>query len=262
MEYITVAELRDEFGDDVAEMSDAAIARIVDRLTSYLEGQLGHTFGRAIIVSTAPSDDTVEVTASKLRVGTVDFPFADYATLWQLVEAVRTATAYQVQLLPQIPPSTPSSLLSVLASTPCGPGYADRQVLMLSAMWTQIPNRRQIVLFLPLPIVQVEQVVEGSTILDSTMYSWTAGDSWIICPRVSSCCLQFAVTFVPSWWGSPQLLAFAVADAFTDAQGLSPLDSESFGSGYSYRRATSQGGWMGSLGGAAVRPYAVRLRPA
>ena len=47
--YLTIDDVRDEFGDDVDSMTDAQIQRRIDRLVAFLEGEIGHTFGRALI---------------------------------------------------------------------------------------------------------------------------------------------------------------------------------------------------------------------
>lgn len=277
-EYLTVAEVRAEFGDDVAEMTDVQLQRRIDGLVSVLEDNLGHTFGRALVVSSGAAD-TVAVTADMVIFnGVSGFAFADYTTLGELAAAINAAGAgYEADLLPQVSPATPSNLLGLRGDAACGPDYDDRAVLCLSALYVSCHGDGTSHLFLPLPVQSVLEVLENGT---ATTAFWSrAGEPWLVkrlcaCPAVSSCRhprgrwsnaypANILVTYVPQGWGRPPAaLKRALLEAFEGQAAIGgALQSESFGGAYSYsqRAGLRQGTWQDALGGAAVRAYAVRL---
>ena len=53
VEYLTVSDVRAEFGDDVADDTDSAIQRRIDQMVGLLEDKLGHTFNRRIVWATS-----------------------------------------------------------------------------------------------------------------------------------------------------------------------------------------------------------------
>ena len=278
-EYLTVAEVRSEFGDDVAEMSDAQIQRRIDDLAALLEDNLGHSFGRALVVSSGAAD-TVAVTADMVIFnGVSGFAFADYTTLGELAAAINAAGAgYEADLLPQVSPATPSNLLGLRGDAACGPDYDDRAVLCLSALYVSCHGDGTSHLFLPLPVGRVVQVLENGSA--TTAYWSRAGEPWLIkkacgCSGDSSCNhargrwsgaypANVLVTYVPASWSGrpPAALKRALLEAFEGQAAIGgALQSESFGGAYSYsqRAGLRQGTWQDALGGAAVRAYAVRL---
>lgn len=263
-EYLTVAELRAEYGEMLADKSDEALQRQLDRLTVYLEDQLGHTCGRAIYVwSTAAA--AVEVTATALIVAGDSYAFAAYPTLAVLVDAINGASkAYRALLLPQMRGDTPSALLSVLAATNCGAGYDKRVCLTTTAMYVRLSGNGETYLFLPLPLRSVSSVLENGCTVGCTV---EPGKVWLIRQPAGSCWRSghgnIAVTYTPCWWGQPPAsLGGVVLEAFVVASGLAPLESESFGGTYSYRRnAPPAQHWQTLLSGPTVRPYMVRFQP-
>ena len=279
--YLTVADVRAAFGDDVAEMTDSQITRRIDQLVATLEDALGHTFGRALIASSTAAD-TLIVTEDTLTVGGDGYAFADYATLGALVAAVNGAGQdYSLELLPQVNPSTPSTYLKTLAATIIGADYEDRAVLCLSALWVQLSGGGTTHLFLPLPLQSVTAVTENATSLTSSYWA-IAGENWLTrkcCDCLSdSYCRHprgrwsnsypgnIAVAYVPMGWGrAPRSLSTMLLEAFGLQAGVGDgnLQSESFGGAYSYsrRKGSTQGGWQDALGGATVRQYAIKWQP-
>lgn len=277
--YLTIADVRAEFGDSVAELTDAQIQRKLDRLAATLEDNLGHTFGRAAIIRSTGADN-VAVTATKLTVGGDDYTFAAYGTLHALAAAVNAAgDTYSMEILPQVYAHTPCSLLNTLAATPCGPDYEDRVVLCLSALYYVASGDNTSHVFLPLPLRSITTVTENGLTIDSDGYWWRPGDPYIIkklcaCASTTSCNhpkgrwsnaypYNIGVTYLPTWWGRvPQSLTGPMLEAFESQAGLGPMESESFAGQYSYRRATRVVApvWE-TLGGGAVRQYAVSFMP-
>jgi hypothetical protein len=277
--YLTIDDVRDEFGDDVDSMTDAQIQRRIDRMVAFLEGELGHTFGRALIARSSVAE-TVQVTATGVVIGGDTYLFATYVTLGALVAAINgAADTYRVELLSAVAPDTPSDLLSLLAATACGPDAEDRVVLCLSALWVRLSGDGSSELFVPLPVGSVTEVVENNVTLDDTAYWAVPGESWLTrklcgCADVGSCVHptgrwsnrypgNITVTYVPGWWigGPPATLQATLLEAFESASGLGPLEAESFGE-YSYRRGSRQvESWREVLGGVAVRQYVIRWAP-
>lgn len=262
-EYLTVAELRAEYGEALADKSDEVLQRQLDRLTAYLENQLGHTCGRAIYVwSTAAA--AVEVTATALIVAGDSYAFATYPMLNALVDAVNGAGKAQALLLPQMRGDTPSPLLSTLTPTICGSGYDKRICLATTSMYVRLSGNGETHLFLPLPLRSVSSVYE-----DGFAVSYTAepGKSWLVRQPAGSYWRSghgnIEVFYTPRWWGQPPApLGGVVLEAFAAVSGLAPLESESFGGAYSYRRnAPPAQHWQTLLSGPAVRPYMVRFHP-
>lgn len=279
MEYLTVDEIRDEFGDDVGLLTDAQLLRPLDRLSAHLEDNLGHTFGRAATVASSGAD-TVQVTAAALVVGGDTYLFADYATLGALETAVAAAAGtYSMTLLPQVRPDTPSTLLKAMGPLACGPTYDLRRTLDITALWLKCSGKHESHLFLPLPLRSVTGVEENAIALASTYYWAVPGETWLIrklCTCDTTTCRHprgkwsamypgnIEVTYVPSWWNTaPGPVKAALLEAFGTQSGVGggALESESFGE-YSYRRSTArQDTWQESLGGVALRPYVVRSLP-
>lgn len=280
-EYLTVAEVRSEFGDDVAEMSDAQIQRRIDDLAALLEDNLGHSFGRALMVFGGASD-TVTVAEDMVALSGDGFAFADFPTLGELAAAINAAGAdYSADLLPTVSPATPSSLLAQRAETAVGPDYDDRAVLCLSALYVSCHGDGTSHVFLPLPVGRVVQVLENGSV--TTAYWSRAGEPWLIkkacgCSGDSSCShargrwsgaypANVLVTYVPASWSGrlPAALRRALLEAFEGQAAVGgALQSESFGGEYSYsqRAGLRQGTWQDALSGAAVRQYAVRITTA
>jgi hypothetical protein len=277
-EYLSIADARAEFGDRVADMTDAQMQRKIDRMAGLLEDAIGHTFGRAMVARSTGAD-VVAVTATKLTIGGTDYAFADYPTLYALAAAVNAAgETYSLEILPQVYANTPSTLLSARTAEACGPAYENRVILCASALYAVFSGDGTSHVFLPLPPASVESIVENGVTLPATGYWWKPGDPWIIrkwCGCYAETCAHpkgrwsasypnnIAVTFVPQWWGRvPVVLSGLMLEAFESQVGLGPLESESFGGEYSYRRsvravATPQD----ALGGVVTRQYAVRFQP-
>ena len=275
-EYLTVTDVRDEFGDDVASLTDAQIQKKIDRLAAQLEDQLGHTFGRALTATTTGSD-SVQVTATALVIGGATYLFATYTTLGALLTAVNAAgDSYRLALLPRVAPDTPSTLLAARASVAIGA----RAILCLSAYWLRLSGDGRSHLFLPLPVGSVTEVTENLTTLAATDYWAIPGESWLIrklCTCSSSTCQHprgswslrypgnITVTYVPSWWigGAPAALGAVLLEAMESGLALGPMQSESFGE-YSYTRGKvrASADVRAILGGSsAVRQYAIRWAP-
>jgi hypothetical protein len=277
VEYLSVAAIRAEYGDDVTDSTDAALQRQIDQMVAYLEDQLGHTFGRSLIARST-SNDAVSVSATRLTIGGDEYLFATYPTLLSLVTAVNDAgDTYTLELLPQVRTDTPSTLLKTHALTLCGPDYENRVVLCQSAMYCVFNGRCQSHLFLPLSLASIVEVVQNGTALVATDYWAVPGESWIV-RKVCGCgalaCYHvhgvwsaayhgnISVTFIPTIWGRvPASLSAQLLDAFSARGGLAPYQSENFGD-YSYKRHTAEvATWQELLGGSTVRPYVIRFHP-
>lgn len=276
MEYLTVEAARSEYGEDVVDKTDAALLRQIDQMSAYLEDQLGHTFGRALIARSI-GNDSVEVASDHLAIGGDSYAFADYPTLFALATAVNLAGKdYQLELLPQIRSDTPSTLLKARSLVACGPDYVNRVVLCVSAMYT-LRSGRESHLFLPLALASIVSVTENETALAIADYYAVPGEEWII--RKSCGCDMFTcghhyghwscaypgnvgVVFLPALWVSvPGSLSAQMLDAFSARAGLAPYQSEQFGD-YSYKRLQSVvSTWQTQLGGTSVRRYAVKFHP-
>jgi len=274
-EYLTVEAVRAEYDEDVEDRTDAALQRQIDQMSAYLEDQIGHTFGRALIARSI-GNDQVLVTANNLQIGGDTYTFVDYPTLFSLVTAVNLASAdYQLELFPQVRGDTPSTLLKTHTLTACGPDYVNRVVLCISAMFT-LRSGGQSHCFLPLDLAIVNSVGENGTLLSASDYYAVPGESWII--RRSCGCDVFTcghhgrwscaypgnigVIFMPVLWaGVPGSISAAMLDAFSARAGLSPYQSEQFGD-YSYKRLQSiVPTWQDQLGGSSVRRYSVKFQP-
>ena len=170
IEYITVAALRAEYGEEIEDKTDAALQRQIDQMTVFLEDQLGHTFGRALVASSTATE-SVEITATKLIIGGDEYAFATYTTLYALVAAVNAAgETYSLELLPNIRGDTPTTLLGERAATTCGRDYEDRVVLCVSAMYCVLNGVCETKMFLPLPLAEIVAVTENGTALTTTDY--------------------------------------------------------------------------------------------
>lgn len=277
VQYLTVAQVRAEYGDEVSADTDEKIQRRIDQMAAYAEDQLGHTFGRALIVSSTAAS-LCTVTASELTLGGTSYTFADYPTLYELAAAVNDdGAAYQVERLPHVRSDTPSTLLKARAASACGPNYADRVVLCLSAMYHVGSGRCRTRHFLPLNVAEIVSITENALALTESDYYWGPGESWLIkkaCGCLITCCghppgywsgaapHNIAVTFVPEHWGHvPAVVSSLLLQAYEARGGLAPYSSEQFGD-YSYRRKTAPAEtWQNVLGSGALRPYAVKFMP-
>jgi len=281
--YISVDDVRAEYGDDVAELTDEQIQRKIDHLVSFLEEQIGHGFGRAAVARSTSATDTVAVTATSLVIGGHTFTFAAYATLGLLAAAVNASGhAFSLELLPHVDPSTPSDLLAVRSAATCGDDYEDRVHLCLSALWVRLTGKCESHLFLPLPLQTVSTVTEDGTALDALAYWAVAGESWLVrklCDCDTSACTtcshatghwagtypgNIQVEYTPLWWGHPPAsLGAALMEAFGAQSGVGDgaLESETFGT-YSYRRSAGKASsWQELLGGSSVRQYGIKFAP-
>lgn len=279
-EYLTIAEVQAEFGDLVDDLSDGQIQRRIDRLVATLEAELGHGFGRVLIASSTAAD-TVAVSAAALTIGGDAYAFADYTTLLALVTAVNAAGEdYSLELLPHVFEGTPSTLLAAITATTCGPAYENRVNLWASGRYEQHSGTRQTHVFLSLPLASITSVVESGDTLENTAYWAIPGTSWLIrkycsCSDSSDCRHprtwwkhnypgNILIDYQPQWWGRPPAsLKALLLEGFEGLSDIGPMESESFGGAYSYRRAASRrpGGWQDSLSGSAVRQYALRFMP-
>lgn len=279
-EYLTPAEVQAEFGEDVADWSADQLQRRIDGLVNYLEEQLGHSFGRAAVVRSTSAGVTVEVSSTAITLGGDIYELATYTTLQSLATAINGAgSAYSMEINPQTRPDTPSALLNELEATACGPDYADRVVLCLSARFERKGGAGKTHVFLDLPLASVSTVTENGTALTSGNYWAIPGSSWLV-RRLCSCtdlgdCTHAKkpwsgrypgnvyVSYVPQWWGRPPaslkaLLLEAMGSRY--AIGEAGIQSESFGGAYSYTRARGQqASWDQILAGGAIRQYAVQL---
>lgn len=277
VEYLTIADLRAEYGEDIEDVTDAALQRQIDQMAAYLEDQLGHTFGRGLIARSTGAD-TVQVTATALVIGGDTYLFSTYTTLYALVAAVNaTGDTYSLELLPNVRSDTPSVLLKAHTAEACGPDYEDRVILCLSAMYCLLTGKYETHLFLPLNLAVVNTVVENLITLTTSDYWALAGESWLIrkaCDCGGCSCAHpkgrwsnsypgnIGVSFVPQFWGRvPSALSAAMLDAFSSRGGLAPYQSEDFGD-YSYKRGTAAvASWQDTLGGSGIRKYAVKFQP-
>ncbi len=261
--------VREAFGTLVEDKTDAALLRSGDVLGSFLADVLGHTFGCALHIQSTAAD-TVQVTDDAVSIGgeTPDtYPFATYTTLADLVDAINAAgSSYSALLLPQMAGQTPSALLRPLAATVCGPTYDKRVCLWTTALYLQTSGTGETHLFLPLPLQRVVTLTENGSAVN---YYAVSGKSWLERrPQGSRWSTRYpgniSVTYVPRWWGAPPAaLTGLLLEAFASANGLTPLEAESFGgAAYSYRRSQAPAQhWQQILAGPAVRPYAVRFHP-
>ncbi len=274
MEYVTIADARAQYGDLLADRTDDALQRLLDRFAAIMEDGLGHTFGRALIARSTDPTHTVEIAADRLTIGGDAYPFDDYPTLYALSAAANGAgQAYALDLLPQISSDTPSTSLVAVPARACGGGYAARQALDVAHLFHRAAARATSTIFLPLPIQTVSQVVENGAILDSSAYWATPGDLTLIrkacaCAQMSGCSHDYGrwrgdtvtVLYTPRHWRNPPAIcASAILEALGASLGLGALESESFGP-HSYRRKLPDPvAWQHALSDAGLRPYAARL---
>ncbi|MCD6290039.1 MAG: hypothetical protein J7M34_05995 [Anaerolineae bacterium] len=269
MEYLTISEVRDELGEDVSSLTDAAIVRRLDRLSAYMEQTLGHTFGRALVARSSDETHTVEVTDDLLIIGGDTYPLDDYANLGVLVDAVNGAGAvYSLELLPRVHPETPTSLLKPMAVTACGGSYDRRAILDVEGLYLRVSGDGSTHLFLPLPLRSVTAVTEDGVELVEGEYTTIPGECWIERHYTTWSTRNpgnIVVIYVPELWNRvPWPVKAALLDALAAASNLTPVVAESFGGAYSYRRAearTASWSWQDILGGPTLRPYAVRFHP-
>jgi hypothetical protein len=277
LEYLTIADLRAEFGDALAADSDAALQKRLDALTSHLETILGQTFGRGLIAQSTATEN-VEVAADNLVIGGHTFSFASYPTLDELIYAVNTAGhAFRLTRLPQVRSDTPSTLLSLHGAQSCGPTYDKRVVLCLDALYCKLTGKCSSHAFLPLNLAGVVTVTENALALTILDYWAVPGDSWLIrkaCGCLSACSCgargawassypgNLTVSFVPEVWGQvPPVVADQVLEAYRARYDLGALASESFGE-YKYTRKLPESqSWQNLLGGNGVRQYGVKFQP-
>lgn len=277
VEYLTVAEVRDALGEEVEDLSDAAIARKIDGLIGELEDNLGHTFGRAgVVVSTAA--DTVQVTTTALVVGGDTYLFATYPTLGELEAAVNgSGDSYGFEIASKVSPITPSTLLNTLGPVACGPTYDQRVYLCLAGLYVQLGGNRIPNLMLPLPLTSITSVVEDLVTLAATDYWAVPGDPWIT-RRNCSCEILICghpagrwsgltpgnvlVTYVPrNWLRIPSALKGLLLEAFSSYAGAGPVESENW-VGYSYRKSIAAvQHYRDILSSGTVAQYAVRFHP-
>lgn len=277
LEYLTVADLRAEFGDALAADSDAALQKRLDMVCGQLETLLGHTFGRGLIAQSTATEN-VEVSADHLVIGGHMFSFVTYPTLSELVSAVNASGhGFSLTLLPKVRPDTPSTLLSIHAAHACGPTYDKRVVLCLDALYCKLSGKASTHLFLPLNIASITSVVENAITLATTDYWAVAGENWLIrracgCTGVCCCGLRsywsyaypgnIAVTYGPELWGQPPaLLQSVLLEAYAARYDLGAMQSESFGE-YKYtRKLGAAQDWKEVLGGSGVRQYCIKFQP-
>jgi hypothetical protein len=276
VEYVTVAEVRDELGITVRAMSDIALQRRIDQLVGALEDRLGHGFGRALIARSSGAD-AVQVTDVAVIFGADAYTFEDYPTLQDLVLAVNAAGEnYSLELLSHVAPNTPCEALRERSSIACGPNASNRVVLCVSYLWCQLSGNNESRVFLPLPLASVSYVEENAIELTTSYYWAVPGENWITrkacsCATSSSCYHargiwserypgNIIVKYCPTSWGRvPASLTSALMDAFSALRGLGPVASESF-TGYSYSRPVARAEtWRETIAQVNVRPYAVRL---
>ena len=279
VEYLTVETLRAEFGEDIEEKTDAQLLRRLDWLTVTLEEQLGHAFGRALLL-TATGAVSVAVTTTALTLTSGEtataYPFTEYQTLGILADAINASGLATTALLKGIAYDTPASLLQARAGVACGPTYDLRQVLTVSAWYLRLTAKRATHLFLPLPAQRIIAVTEDGTALTASGYWAATGRSWLLrrtCGCQAATCAHkgvwrasypdnVEVTYLPTHWGViPASLSQVLLDAFSSASGLTALESETFGK-YSYRRAGAPAAsWQDILSSGTIRQYAVKFQP-
>jgi len=254
-DYATPADLRAEFTE--LNATDAQLYQQLDLLSAYLEAQLGHTFGRALLVQ-AETALVLNVTVDKLICAGQEFSFTLYPTLAQLSLAL--SAVCQVELLAQVRPDTPSHLL-VQGIYQCGPTYAERCILPISALYTVLtPTRHQSLLFVPLPVAEVQTTTSARAL---PSYTWTTGALWLTAlPGQLWPAAAIHVTYVPlHWLNPPRELTLALLAAYGQRYNLAVPEEENFGD-YAYRRRQRVAmNWEDYLHGSAVRRYAVRFRP-
>ena len=277
LEYLTVTELRAEFGDAVAGDSDAVLQRRIDTVVSFLETLLGQTFGRGLIAQSTDTEN-VAVAADSLTIGGHTFAFATYPTLDELIYAVNSSGhGFSLTRLPQVRSDTPSTLLSFHATHACGPTYDKRVVLCLDALYCKLSGNCQSHLFLPLNLSSVVSVTENTLALTTTDYWAVPGESWLIrklCASTTTCSCaprghwsayypgNIAVTYAPQVWGQvPPVVSGQILEAYRARYDLSGLASESFGE-YKYTRNQPKAEpWQNVIGGNGVRQYGVKFQP-
>lgn len=277
LEYLTVTDLRAEFGDAVAADSDAVLQKRIDTVVSFLETLLGQTFGRGLIAQSTATEN-VEVSADHIVLGGHTFSFVTYPTLDELIYAVNTAGhGFSLTRLPQVRADTPSTLLSLHAAHACGPTYDKRVVLCLDALYCKLTGSGNSHAFLPLPISSVSAVTENTLALTTSDYRAVPGECWLTrktCSCTSFCgCHQYGVwscaypgnvevTYVPNVWGQvPPIVSGQILEAYRARYDLSGLTSESFGE-YKYTRSQPKAEpWQNIIGGNGVRQYGVQFQP-
>ncbi len=262
---LTAQEVREAYGELVADKSDAALQRACDRLGDTLAGLLGHGFGAALrLWAEGEADATVEVWGGEVVLGSRTIDLVYFPTLGQLAEVIR-AHGYAVDLL--VDPATPSALLRQHGEVVCGPAYDRRVVLWATAHWTRLRPSGQTLLFLPYPLVEVASVTAGGA---PVAYAARPGESWLerrpFGARWDSVACRdgdYEVVYTPRYWGSvPAEVTAALLEAFGAQQGVAPLEAENFGGGaYSYRRGGAPAiAWQQTLGNLARR-YGARYHP-
>ena len=277
MEYVTVAEARAELGEALADKSDAAILRMIDRLASVLEDGLGHTFGRALLARSDNPAHTVRVTANALEIGGDAYAFADHMTLGALAAAVTGAgKTYTLEVLPRIDPRTPSTSLAVRAEMICGGGYENRQILDVIHLYVALSGRATPAVYLPLPAYEIVSVTEDGVILSASGYAldetrlvlWRRQCACTTVPCPVHGCKKWSartpeniiVLYMPRWWRQPPAAcASAILEGLTILAGGGPLESETFGP-YTYRRSLpAPKSWQQVLTDSALNQYRTRM---
>jgi len=249
-EWVTVAEARSRYGDDIEDITNADLRRELDNMTAAMEDLLGHTFGRAAIMQSSAAD-TVEVTALALIVGGDTYTLTDYDTLLELEIAVNAGGGdYQMELLAGVRLDMPTSFLREFTATACGPTYDLRQVLSISHTYYKATGGESHV-FLPLPLYSVNSITESGTVLATTAYWAQVGKSYVIkkyCTCVDDACQHprgrwkqtypdnLIIIYRPVYWlNIPASLQAAVLQAYGISRDVGGYTSEKFLS-YSYSR--------------------------
>lgn len=273
MEIVTVDEIRDEYGEEVADMTDNAIQRRLDRMAAYMGDTMGHYFGRALLANSSNAAHTVAVSATGLTIGGDTYLFATYTTLISLVDAVNGAGKdYSLHLFSFVNPNTPSELLKVVGVTACGPNYSNRVTLDVTALYTVLSGEGRTHIFLDYPIREIVSLLEDGTSLTSGYYWLRIGTPWLI-RKACTCVIDTTCThpkgwwpatypnniiirYKPTWWGMiPGAVQAAMFEAWESYSGVGPLQSEKFGT-YSYTREVKKvSSWEHILSGTVLAPY-------
>jgi len=242
LEYLTVDDLRDEFGEDIEVVSDGSLQRLIDGLTDAVEDKLGHGFGRALRIWSRV-DEQLRAYSDRISIGLDGFGYDDYPTLGDLIDVISDGTR-EIELLGHTSADQPSDHLKTLESVDIGTSYDKRVTLSLKSWQTTTYGKGETHIFLPLNIREVVEILENGVLVSSDYYYYTK--SWVVKKRCSGCsgywspcnCAtgNIVVDFKPSCWGSiPAVARSYLLDILRERLGTAPMEHESF-IDYAYTR--------------------------
>jgi hypothetical protein len=166
-EYLSISDVRSS-GSDVSDLTDVQIQQRLDTVTDLLDNALGHRFCRfARIHSEVSRQLTIDGTG--VTIDSTTLPFATYTTLGALCDALAALPGLSLEVFPEVLPGTPSTML-MSCSTLLGPGYANRVTLGTIAVLYRVPAVREKMIILPLPLVEIVEIMSNDVVVPATSY--------------------------------------------------------------------------------------------